>query len=205
MLRTRAWRPSANNLRTFSHSCLRTNAQSTSSLSPGPSNVGSQAQPHQETHANVPEGDGYDTSGAASASPKAQPADSSRRLDSKISTYDLDTIKQRIGDWMALATVGFKQQTHELRQRTDEFTQKTSTKLFQLGSQLNRVTGYEQIEALKQRVVEQGVLHFLAVSVLQLRLMLTKRLESRLLVKQLEKLRQRMMMLSYSAPFPSAK
>jgi sensitive to high expression protein 9 len=204
MLRTRAWRPSTNNLRTFSHSCLRTNAQSTSSLSPGPSNVGSQAQPHQETHANMPEGVGY-PSGAASASPKVQPADSSRRLDSKISTYDLDTIKQRIGDWMALATVGFKQQTHGLRQRTDEFTQKTSTKLFQLGSQLNRVTGYEQIEALKQRVVEQGMLHFLAVSVLQLRLMLTKRLESRLLVKQLEKLRQRMMMLSYSAPFPSAK
>lgn len=148
MLRTRAWRPSTNNLRTFSHSCLRTNAQSTSSLSPGSSNVGSRAQPHQETHANVPEG-------AASAGPEVQPADSSRRLDSKISAYDLDTIKQRIRDWMALATVGFKQQTDELRQRTDELTQKTSTKLFQLGSQLNRVTGYEQIDALKQRVVEQ--------------------------------------------------
>lgn len=198
MLRTRAWRPSTNNLRTFSHSCLRTNAQSTSSLSPGSSNVGSHAQPHQETHANVPEG-------AASAGPEVQPADSSRRLDSKISAYDLDTIKQRIRDWMALATVVFKQQTDELRQRTDELTQKTSTKLFQLGSQLNRVTGYEQIDALKQQVVEQGVLHFLAVSVLQLRLMLTKRLESRLLVKQLEKLRQHMMMLSYSAPFPSVK
>lgn len=148
MLRTRAWRPSTNNLRTFSHSCLRTNAQSTSSLSPGSSNVGSQAQPHQETHANVPEG-------AASAGPKVQPADSSPRLDSTISAYDLDTIKQRIRDWMALATVGFKQQTDELRQRTDELTQKTSTKLFQLGSQLNRVTGYEQIDALKQQVVEQ--------------------------------------------------
>ncbi|KAG2758167.1 hypothetical protein P692DRAFT_20709980 [Suillus brevipes Sb2] len=148
MLWTRAWRSSTNNLRTFSHSCLRTNAQSTSSLSPGSSNVGSQAQPHQETHANVPEG-------AASAGPKVQPADSSRRLDSTISAYDLDTIKQRIRDWMALATVGFKQQTDELRQRTDELTQKTSTKLFQLGSQLNRVTGYEQIDALKQRVVEQ--------------------------------------------------
>jgi sensitive to high expression protein 9 len=56
---------------------------------------------------------------------------------------------------MVLATVGFRQQTDELRQRTDEFTQKTSTKLFKLGSQLNRVTGYEQIEVLKQRVVEQ--------------------------------------------------
>ncbi|KAG1776176.1 Mdm33 family-domain-containing protein [Suillus placidus] len=150
MLRTRAWRP-VNNLRTFSHSCLRPNVQSTSSLSPGPSNIDSQAQPHQETHANVPEGVRY----PPGAGPKVQPADSPRQLNSRKSTYDLDIIKQRIGDWMALATAGFKQQTDELRQRTDEFTQKTSTKLFQLGSQLNRVTGYEQIDALKQRVVEQ--------------------------------------------------
>lgn len=148
MLRTRAWRP-VNNLRTLSQSCLRPNAQSTGSLSPGPSNVDSQAQPHQETHADAPEGVRYPP-GSASAGPKVQHADSPRRLN-----YDLDTIKQRIGDWMALATAGFKQQTDELRQRTDEFTQKTSTKLFQLGSQLNRVTGYEQIDALKQRVVEQ--------------------------------------------------
>ncbi|KAG1822580.1 Mdm33 family-domain-containing protein [Suillus subaureus] len=153
MLRTRAWRP-ANNLRTFSHSCLRPNAQSTTSLSPGPSNVDSQAQPHRETHANVPEGV-RSPPGTASAGSKVQPADSPRRLNSKISARDLDTIKQRIGDWIALATAGFKQQTDELRQRTDEFTQRTSAKFFQLGSQLNRVTGYEQIDALKQRVVEQ--------------------------------------------------
>ncbi|OAX41759.1 mitochondrial distribution and morphology family 33, partial [Rhizopogon vinicolor AM-OR11-026] len=63
--------------------------------------------------------------------------------------------KERVRDWMTLATAAFKQQTDELRQRTDQLTQKTSTKFFQLGSQLNRVTGYEQIEALKQRVVEQ--------------------------------------------------
>ncbi|KAG2152990.1 Mdm33 family-domain-containing protein [Suillus bovinus] len=141
-----------NNLRTFSRSCLRPNSQSTSSLSPGPSNVGSQTQTHQETHANVGV---RHLPGAQPAGPKVQPADSSGRLNSKISAYDIDTIKQRIGDWMALATAGFKQQTSGLRQCTDEFTRKTSTKLFQLGSQLNRVTGYEEIDALKQRVVEQ--------------------------------------------------
>jgi sensitive to high expression protein 9 len=160
MLRTRACRP-VNNLRTFSHSCQRPSAQSTSSLSPGPSNIDLQAQ-LQETRANVPEGARYPP-GAAPAGPEVQPADSPRRLNSNISVCDLDTIKQRIGDWMVLATAGFKQQTDELRQRTDEFTQKTSTKLFKLGSQLNRVTGYEQIEVLKQRVVEQGVLHSLTV------------------------------------------
>ncbi|KAG1749312.1 hypothetical protein EDB19DRAFT_183574 [Suillus lakei] len=206
MLRSRAWRP-ANNLRTFSHSCLRPNVQPTNSLSPGRSNIGvedSQAQTHQETHVNVPEGV-KKSPGAASAGPKDHPADTPRRLNSKVSVYDLDTIKQRFGDWVVLATAGFKQQTDGLRQRTDELTRRTSTKLFQLGSQLNRVTGYEQIEALKQRVVEQGVLHFLTVPVLKLRLMLTKRLELRLLVKQLERLRQRTMMLSCSALFPSGK
>lgn len=157
MLGTRVWRP-VNNLRTFSHSCLRPNAQSTRSLSPGPSNVDSQAQSRQETHANVSEGVKH-PSGVVPAGSKVQ-SDSPRRLNSKISAYDLDTIKQRIGDWIALATAGFKQQTNGLRQRTDEFTQKTSTRFFQLGSQLNRVTGYEEIDSLKQRVVEQGVLHF---------------------------------------------
>jgi hypothetical protein len=92
----------------------------------------------------------------------------------------------------------------ELRQRTDYLTQTTSTKFFQLGSQLNRVTGYEQIEALKQRVVEQGVLHSLPISRI-LRVVLPKRLESRLLEKQLEKLRQRMTTLSCNVPSPSDK
>lgn len=155
MLRTslRVWRP-ANNLRTFSHSCPRPNAESTTSLSPGPSNIDPQVQPHQQAHAKVPE-DLSCSPPAVSAGPKVQSADSPRQFNSKISACDLDTIKQRIGDWMVLATAGFKQQTDELRQRTDEFTQKTSTKLSQLGSQLNRVTGYEQIDTLKQRVVEQ--------------------------------------------------
>lgn len=152
MLGTRVWRP-VNNLRTFSHSCLRPNAQSTRSLSPGPSNVDSQPQSLQETHANVSEGVKH-PSGVVPTGSKVQ-SDSHRRLNSKISAYDLDTIKQRIGDWIALATAGFKQQTNGLRQRTDEFTQKTSTRFFQLGSQLNRVTGYEEIDSLKQRVVEQ--------------------------------------------------
>ncbi|KAG0700432.1 Mdm33 family-domain-containing protein [Suillus ampliporus] len=156
MLRSRAWRP-AKDIRTFSNSCLRPNVQSTGPLPPRRSNVGvegSQAQHHQETHVNVPDGV-KESTGTASVGSKVQPDDSPRQLNSKTYTYDLDTIKQRLGDWMTLATAAFKHQTEELRQRTDALTQKTSTKFFQLGSQLNRVTGYEQIEALKQRVVEQ--------------------------------------------------
>jgi sensitive to high expression protein 9 len=115
--------------------------------------------------------------GAASAGdPKAQSSQSPLRLNSKATAYDLDTIKERARDWMTLATAAFRQQTDELRQRADQFTQKTSTKFFQLGSQLNRVTGYEQIEALKQRVVEQGALQFFPVA-RKLRDVLPKRLE----------------------------
>jgi sensitive to high expression protein 9 len=211
MLRSRAWRP-ANDLRNFSRSCLRHNVVSTSSLSPQNErsdarvNVaqGSQAKPLQEIHANVPEGVREPLDAASVGDPKVQSSDFPRRVDSKTSAYDLDIIKERVRDWMTLATAAFKQQSDELRQRTDYLTQTTSTKFFQLGSQLNRVTGYEQIEALKQRVVEQGVLHSLPISRI-LRVVLPKRLESRLLEKQLEKLRQRMTTLSCNVPSPSDK
>ena len=44
-----------------------------------------------------------------------------------------------------------------VRQRADDFTAKTASTFSLVGSHLNRVTGYEEIEALKRRVVEQGV------------------------------------------------
>lgn len=44
-----------------------------------------------------------------------------------------------------------------VRSRADEFTSTTKSTLSQLGLQLNKVTGYEEIEALKRQVVEQGV------------------------------------------------
>ncbi|KAF5362962.1 hypothetical protein D9758_007116 [Tetrapyrgos nigripes] len=43
----------------------------------------------------------------------------------------------------------------KFRQSADDFTASTKITFSQLGAQLNKVTGYEEIEALKQRVVEQ--------------------------------------------------
>jgi hypothetical protein len=43
-----------------------------------------------------------------------------------------------------------------VRRRADDFTTKTVSTFSQLGLHLNRVTGYEEIEALKRQVVEQG-------------------------------------------------
>ena len=44
-----------------------------------------------------------------------------------------------------------------MRQRGDEFTARVARTFAQLGSELNRVTGYGEIEALKRKVVEKSV------------------------------------------------
>jgi sensitive to high expression protein 9 len=59
-------------------------------------------------------------------------------------------LKDRLRKWTDNTAVA-------VRGRADEFTSATRTTLSQLGFQLNRMTGYEEIEALKRRVVEQGV------------------------------------------------
>jgi She9 / Mdm33 family len=43
-----------------------------------------------------------------------------------------------------------------IRKRADEFTASTETLFSRLGSQLNKATGYEDIEVLKSNVVKQG-------------------------------------------------
>ncbi|KAH7926449.1 mitochondrial distribution and morphology family 33, partial [Leucogyrophana mollusca] len=62
--------------------------------------------------------------------------------------YDLEKVKERLREWSAVASA-------VVRNRADEFTVKTSSTFSQLGSHLNRVTGYEEIEVLKKQVVEQ--------------------------------------------------
>ncbi|KAG5728616.1 hypothetical protein E4T56_gene1980 [Termitomyces sp. T112] len=71
-------------------------------------------------------------------------------LDKKSSPFqeDLDAFTQRVREWRDQALVSF-------RNRADEFTAKSKVTFSQLGSELNRVTGYEVIDALKREVVEQ--------------------------------------------------
>ncbi|KAF8073664.1 sensitive to high expression protein 9 [Lyophyllum atratum] len=64
------------------------------------------------------------------------------------SQYDLDLMKQRLREWTDQAALSF-------RARADDFTAKSKATFSQLGSELNKVTGYEAIEALKRDVVEQ--------------------------------------------------
>jgi sensitive to high expression protein 9, mitochondrial len=65
-------------------------------------------------------------------------------------TYDLDWVKQRLRELSGQAAI-------TVRNRADGFTANTKTTLSQLGFHLNKVTGYEAIEALKRDVVDQGV------------------------------------------------
>ena len=87
------------------------------------------------------------------SSPPATESTQSKILEpsksSSPSSYDVEIVKQRIREWTEQAAT-------VLRNKTDGFTANTKATLSQIGSELNRVTGYEAIEALKQGVVEQG-------------------------------------------------
>ncbi|KAH7885101.1 Mdm33 family-domain-containing protein [Phlebopus sp. FC_14] len=61
---------------------------------------------------------------------------------------DLAALRERVREWTVLAST-------TLRHRADEFSTRATTTFSQLGLHLNRVTGYEEIEALKKKVVDQ--------------------------------------------------
>lgn len=58
-------------------------------------------------------------------------------------------VKQHLRSWTEQAAIA-------LRVKADDFTASTKTTFSQLGSELNRVTGYDEIEVLKRGIVEQG-------------------------------------------------
>lgn len=57
--------------------------------------------------------------------------------------------RERVREWTDRTGIA-------VRQQADDFTNNAKIAFSQLGSQLNRVTGYEEIEALKRKVVEKG-------------------------------------------------
>ncbi|KAF8895294.1 Mdm33 family-domain-containing protein [Infundibulicybe gibba] len=75
-------------------------------------------------------------------------ADSNPPTPTGQATYNAEMMKQRLREWSDRAAITF-------RTRADEFTANTKKTFSQLGSQLNQVTGYEEIEALKREVVLQ--------------------------------------------------
>ncbi|THV04463.1 hypothetical protein K435DRAFT_649227 [Dendrothele bispora CBS 962.96] len=93
------------------------------------------------------------TSTSSSASSSSAPSSSSTSSSSSSSSpppqpYDLATLKNNFAKLTDEAAIKF-------RKRADDFTASTKITFSQLGAQLNKVTGYEEIEALKLQVVEQ--------------------------------------------------
>ncbi|KAJ6466420.1 Mdm33 family-domain-containing protein [Mycena sanguinolenta] len=64
------------------------------------------------------------------------------------SSQPASELKERVRQWTEQGAIA-------VRTRADEFTTNTRTALSQLGLRLNKITGYEEIEALKRQVVEQ--------------------------------------------------
>ena len=78
-----------------------------------------------------------------------------RRNSSEVSSdkqppkYSPIVVRNRLRAWSEVAAVAFQK-------HSDTLALTTKSVFSQLGSQLNKVSGYEEIEALKQRVKEQG-------------------------------------------------
>ena len=71
---------------------------------------------------------------------------------------DIEAVRSRLKVWGVLAS-------SSLRRRADQFSKKATTTFSHLGLHLNRVTGYEEIDALKKQVVEQGTVLQLSTSI----------------------------------------
>jgi sensitive to high expression protein 9, mitochondrial len=95
----------------------------------------------------------------ASSPPATEPSKSPESTESpSLSSYNAEIVKQRIREWTEQAAI-------VLRNRADGFTATTKATFSQLGSELNRVTGYEEIEDLKRGVVEQGRILYIHSSI----------------------------------------
>ena len=99
--------------------------------------------------------DSPDVKNTSAAEPKESKIPESSES-SSLSSHNAEIVKQQIREWTEQAAT-------VLRNRADGFTAATKTAFSQLGSELNRVTGYEEIEALKRGVVEQGRIFFIFI------------------------------------------
>jgi sensitive to high expression protein 9, mitochondrial len=86
---------------------------------------------------------GYRTEDSSTNNSSANPEETSKL------SLDLDSLRHNLRKWTDGAAINF-------RQKADDFTGSTKVTFSQLGSNLNKVTGYNEIEALKRQVVEQG-------------------------------------------------
>lgn len=66
-----------------------------------------------------------------------------------IGAVNIDELKEKLRVWSENAAI-------TIRKRADQYTSSAITTFAQLGRELNKVTGYGEIESLKRQVAEQG-------------------------------------------------
>jgi len=130
---------------------LLTSSSGTPTPLPAPphSFAASSSSNFEPLHTKPAQASGQDPSKAtnSSAEPTSSSVDGSSTT--TVPVYDLEKLKEQIRHWTENAAVA-------IRHHADEFTAVTKTRFSELGAQLNKVTGYEEIEALKRDVVAQG-------------------------------------------------
>ncbi|KAI0657351.1 Mdm33 family-domain-containing protein [Cubamyces menziesii] len=113
---------------------------------PAPSTIPLSSPPEASSSSSSP-------SAPSSTHPSSPSSSSSSTSESKLEP------PQSSADKLAEVKAHLHEIAHEavrrMRTRGDQFTVNVARTFAQLGSELNRVTGYEEIEALKRRVVEQ--------------------------------------------------
>lgn len=83
---------------------------------------------------------------SSSAAPEVDTAAAS----SSARSVSADQVKQLLQEWS-------EKTSSTIREHADTYTVRVAKTFSKLGSELNKATGYEEIETLKKRVVEQGM------------------------------------------------
>lgn len=177
MLRTgvrRAGKPSA--FRTFSSSCCRRQEPPFPTNRPAVDATSREKEtkpPNDDVIFSSPPSENASSKSHSSHSVVDVPNATSKPAESKPPSnsqppVDLEALKERMREWTAVTT-------SIVRQRTDELSTKAKATFAELGPQLNRVTGYEEIEALKKTVVDQGIVVLLCMVIVKVNMTLRPR------------------------------
>ncbi|THH31185.1 hypothetical protein EUX98_g3010 [Antrodiella citrinella] len=84
----------------------------------------------------------------ASSDPSPEPLNTPKPEGGPTREQRVEDFKQLLKDWTERTFIG-------IRHRADDYTAQAATTFAQLGSELNKVTGYGEIDLLKKRVVAQ--------------------------------------------------
>ncbi|KAF8826168.1 hypothetical protein HHX47_DHR6000576 [Lentinula edodes] len=141
----------------FRHFHPSTSTRNTSQQKPPPTNKAFNEQASKRSTSNSESSQIIDSdqSSPTTSTTTSRPAPSYSKPSSPANSdsedrqpRSLDELKEKLLKWV-------NDRAFHFRRRADNFTGATKVRLSGLGAELNKVTGYEEIDALKRQVVEQ--------------------------------------------------